>query len=223
MCGRFASTTPPDAVARLFKTVGPLPNVAPSWNVAPSQQAMTVRRHPETGDRHLELGTWGLVPHWTKDLKASRKPINARAETVATSPMFRDAFHRRRCIVPADAFYEWQAREGAPKQPYAIARQDGQMLAFAGLWEGWCGPAREVLRTFTIIVTAANEDLAPIHDRMPVILEERDWPAWLGDAEGDPSRMLRPAAAGVLRIWPVSTWVNKPANNGPELLETEER
>ena len=219
MCGRFASTTPPASVATLFKTVGPVPNAAPSWNIAPSQPAMVVRRHPETGERHLDLLTWGLVPHWTKELAKARKPINARAETVATSPMFREAFHRGRCIVPADAFYEWQAQEAGPKQPYAIARRDGELLAFAGLWEGWRGPAGEILRTFTIIVTAANEDLAPIHDRMPVILEQRDWPAWLGEQEADPTELLRPAEAGTVRIWPVSTRVNKPANNDAALLE----
>ncbi len=219
MCGRFASTTPPASVARLFKTSGAVPNAAPSWNVAPSQPAMVVRRHPETGERRLDLLTWGLVPHWTKDLAKARKPINARAETVATSPMFREAFHRRRCIVPADAFYEWQAQDDGPKQPYAIARRDGDLLAFAGLWEGWRGPAGEILRTFSIIVTAANEDLAPIHDRMPVILEQRDWPGWLGEQEADPTELLRPAEAGTVRIWPVSTRVNKPANNDAALLE----
>ena len=180
---------------------------------------MVVRRHPESGERRLDLLTWGLVPHWTKDLAKARKPINARAETVATSPMFREAFHRRRCIVPADAFYEWRAQGDGPKQPYAIARRDGDLLAFAGLWEGWRGPAGEILRTFTIIVTAANEDLSPIHDRMPVILEQRDWPAWLGEQEADPTELLRPAEAGAVRIWPVSTRVNKPANNDAALLE----
>ncbi|WP_288036991.1 SOS response-associated peptidase [Acidiphilium sp.] len=219
MCGRFASTTPPETVARRFKTAGPAPNAAPSWNVAPNQPAMVVRRHPRTGESHLDLLTWGIIPRWTKDLAKARKPINARAETVATSPMFRDAFHRRRCIVPADAFYEWQAQESGPKQPYAIARRDGEMLAFAGIWEGWRGPAAEILRTFSIIVTAANEDLAPIHDRMPVILEQRDWPAWLGDQEADPAELLRPAEAGTVRIWPVSARVNKPANNDAALLE----
>ena len=125
MCGRYASFLPPEAIARLFHTAGALPNVAPSWNVAPSQQGMAVRRHPETGERHLDLLTWGLVPHWTKDLRAARRPINARAETVETSPMFRDAFARRRALLPAQAFYEWQRTETAPKQPYAIARRDG--------------------------------------------------------------------------------------------------
>ena len=123
------------------------------------------------------------------------------------------------CIVPANAFYEWQARDDAPKQPYAIARSDGEMLAFAGMWEVWRGPGGDILRTFATIVTAANEDLAPIHHRMPVILEQRDWPAWLGEQEADPAELVRPAEAGTVRIWPVSTRVNKPANNDAALLE----
>lgn len=219
MCGRFASTTPPETVARLFNATGPIPNAPPSWNVAPSQPAMVVRRHPETRERHLDLLTWGLVPHWTKDIAKARKPINARAETVASSPMFRDAFHRRRCIVPADAFYEWRTRNAGPKQPYAIARRDGSPLAFAGLWEGWRGSAGEVLRSFAIVVTAANDDVAPIHDRMPVILEARDWPAWLDEEQGDLRAMLAPGAVGLLRLWLVSARVNRPVNNGPDLLD----
>ena len=216
MCGRFASTTPPDAVARRFKTAGPVPNAAPSWNVAPSQPAMVVRWHPESGERRLDLLTWGLVPHWTKDLAKARKPINARAETVATSPMFRDAFHRRRCIVPADAFYEWQATPDG-KRPHAIARADGAMIAFAGLWESWRAPGDEVLRSFTILTTAANDALRPLHARMPVLIEPADWPLWLGETAGEPAALLRPSAAA-LRIWPVCARVNNVRNDGPDLL-----
>lgn len=219
MCGRFASSLPPEMVARIFKTTGPLPNAAPSWNIAPSQEAIAVRRHPETGDRRLSLLSWGFVPHWTKDLREARKPINARAETVATSRMFRDAFGRRRCLVPADAFYEWQAREDGPKQPYAIARADGEPLALAGIWEGRRGPDGDVIRSFAIIVTEANAQMAPIHNRMPVIIEPEDWPAWLGEIESDASELLRPAAAGALRLWPVSARVNRPANNDGQLLD----
>lgn len=205
-------------MARLFRTVGPVPNHAASWNVAPRQDALVVRRHHETGERHLNLLTWGLVPAWTKELAAARRPINARAETVATSGMFRSAFAARRCIVPADAFYEWKVSAGA-KQPYAVARGDGQPMAFAGLWEGWRAPDGEVLRTFTIITTEANAVLAPIHARMPVVLEPADWPAWLGETSGDPAGLMRPAGEDVLRAWPVSTRVNNVRNDGPELLE----
>ena len=159
--------------------MNPVPNVAPSWNVAPTQNATVVRRHPETGERHLDLLTWGLVPHWTKDIHQARRPINARAETVATSAMFRGALAQRRCLVPADAFYEWKAMPGG-KQPYAIARQDGAPLAFAGLWEGWRWPNGDVLRTFAIITTEANATMTDIHDRMPAspkrkLDEDRVW------------------------------------------------
>jgi putative SOS response-associated peptidase YedK len=179
---------------------------------------MVVRRHPETGERHLDLLTWGLVPHWTKDLRAARRPINARAETVATSPMFRDAFARRRALIPAQAFYEWQRTENGSKQPYAIARRDSETLAFAGVWEGWRSPEGEVLRSFAIIVTAANATMAPIHDRMPVIVEPPDWPLWLGETEGEAASLLHPAAEDTLRVWPVSTRVNRPASDDADLL-----
>ncbi|MGA3400946.1 MAG: SOS response-associated peptidase [Acetobacteraceae bacterium] len=221
MCGRYAAFLPAEAVARLFHTVNPLPNVAASWNVAPSQNAMVVRRHPETGERHLDLLKWGLVPHWTKDLAHAQRPINARAETVATGGMFRSAFAQRRCIVPADAFYEWQVQP-AGKQPYAIARRDGQPLAFAGLWEGYRAPDSTVLRSFTIVTTHASAEMAPLHSRMPVILEPADWPAWLGEVEAAPTALLHPAPEGTLRYWPVSRNVNTPKNNSADLLDPVE-
>jgi putative SOS response-associated peptidase YedK len=190
-------------LARLFRTVNRLPNVAPSWNIAPSQDAMVVRRHPETGERHLDLLKWGLLPSFTKDPIHADRPINARAETVSTSGMFRSAFARRRCLVPADAFYEWKIVDGG-KQPYAIARTDDQPMAFAGLWEGFRWPDGTIARTFTIITTNANATMAELHDRMPVIVEDRDWPLWLGEVGDDPATVLRPAADDVLRVWPVS-------------------
>jgi len=140
MCGRYASFLPPEAVARFFQTTNALPNIGPSWNVAPSQQAMVVRRHPETGERHLDLLQWGLLPYWTKEPAQARRPINARAETIAASPMVRQAFAKRRALVPAGAFYEWRKTRIA-KQPLAIARSDGELLAFAGLWEGYRWPS----------------------------------------------------------------------------------
>lgn len=220
MCGRFANYRPPSEIQKIFKTINPIPNFQPSWNIAPSQMAPVVRVNPETHERSLDLLYWGLVPHWTKDLKAARNPINARAETVATSPLFRAAYVARRCIVPADAFYEWRQGEGEPKQPFAIARLDGQPLALAGLWEGWKAPgAGKVIRSFTIITTSANEAMARIHDRMPVILEEATWPVWLGEKTGEPLDLLKPVDDGVLNMWPIGTAVNSPRHNGPELLE----
>ena len=163
---------------------------------------MVVRPHPEMGERHLDLLQWGLVPSWTKDpATAKTKPINARAETVTTSGMFRGAFAQRRCLVPAEAFYEWKATE-AGKQPCAIAREDGQPMAFAGLWEGYRWPSVEVLRTYTIVTTTPNAEMAELHNRMPVILERADWPAWLGETRGDPAALMRPSPDRTLWAWP---------------------
>lgn len=218
MCGRYAAFLPAEAVARLFHTVNPTPNVAPSWNVAPTQSAMVVRRHPETGERHLDLLSWGLLPSWTKDPAKAHRPINARAETIATSGLFRGAFKSRRCIVPADAFYEWQAMASG-KQPFAVARQDGQPMAFAGLWEGFRRPDDTIARTFTVATTNANVDIAALHDRMPVILEQADWSVWLGETEGDIAALLHSSPERTLRLWAVSRRVNTPRNNLPDLLD----
>jgi putative SOS response-associated peptidase YedK len=232
MCGRYVITTPPDAIREAFEIMTELPNAGPSWNVAPTQSAPVVRRHPATGARHLDLLHWGLVPHFERDPKAARKPINARAETVRTLPSFRGAYATRRCLVPADAFYEWRnwretpdaaeaQREGErppAKQPFAVARADGAFMALAGLWEGWRGPDGTVLRSFAIVTTDANEALRPLHARMAVIVEPADWPLWLGEADGDPGTLLRPSDAA-LRIWPVSTRVNSVRNNDAALLD----
>ena len=217
MCGRYAAFRSLQEVQRLFGTVGSLPNDAPTWNMAPTRSAPVVRRHPETGDRHLDLLRWGLIPHWTKDLKEARQPINARSESAATTPMFRDALLRRRCLIPVDAFYEWQVTpEG--KIPHAIARADSLPLSFAGLWEGWRAPDGEVFRTFTILTTEACPALRHLHERMPVILEPADWMDWLGEVDSDTTQLMRPSTTK-LRIWPVSTAVNNVRNDGPALLE----
>jgi putative SOS response-associated peptidase YedK len=218
MCGRFAAQLPPEFIRRLFRTDGEVPNISANWNVAPTDPAMVIRLNRDTKQRSLDILRWGLVPYFTKDLKKAQRPINARAETVAGSSVFRAAFAKRRCIVPADAFYEWKAVADG-KQPYAIARTDGAPLAFAGLWEGWRADDGEVLRTFTILTTAANADMARLHTRMPVILEEEDWRAWLGEVDRDPLALLRPAVEGVLRIWKVSRAVNSVKNNGAALLD----
>ena len=218
MCGRFASSLPPEAIARLFRTTGTPPNLAPNWNTAPSQDAMVVRRHPETSERRLDTLRWGLVPPFTKDFRVAPKPFNVRSETVATSGMFRRALAKRRAIVPADAYYEWQATPTG-KQPYAIARGDEAPMAFAGLWETWRAPDGEAVQTFAILTTGANRPMLALHERMPVVLEEADWPLWLGEVDGDAVGLLRPAADDVLRLWPVSRAVNIVRNNGAELLD----
>ncbi|WP_158742186.1 SOS response-associated peptidase [Acidisphaera sp. L21] len=218
MCGRYASQLPADTIRALFATTGPVPNVAPSWNVAPTQPAMVVRRHPDTGERRLDLLQWGLVPSWTKDPRAARRPINARAETAAGSGMFKSALATRRCLIPADAFYEWQARADG-KQPFAIARADGAPLAFAGLWEGWRGADGEILRSFTILTIGANAAMRVLHERMPVILEHGDWAVWLDPASAHATTLMQAAANDMLRFWPVSRAVNAVRNNGPQLLD----
>lgn len=220
MCGRFANSKTPDEMRSMFRTVNSLPSFEPNYNVAPSQSVPVIRVNAE-GQRSLDLLTWGLVPHWATDLRAERKPINARAETVTSSPMFRSAFQARRCLVPADAFYEWrQSTACEAKQPFAIARQDGLALAFAGVWEGWRAPGElKVIRSFAILTTAANKDMAPIHDRMPVLLEEASWPIWLVEEPGNPVDLMRSADDGLLDLWPVSANVNSPRNNNASLLD----
>ena len=184
MCGRYASFLPAEALAQLFGTVNPLPNLEPTWNMAPTRDAPVVRLSKD-GERHLDALKWGLIPYFTKDLKKARKPINARDDNVATSGMFREAFAKRRCLVPAPVYYEWRD-DPEGKTPFAVARVDGDPVAFAGIWERWKSPEGETLRTFATITTDANQLVGQIQDRMPVIIETENWPLWLGEVEGDP-------------------------------------
>ena len=217
MCGRYAAVLPAEHIAALFQTKGPSPNWAGTWNMAPTRDAPVIRRHPETGERNFGLLRWGLVPHWIKDLKDARQPINARGETIAVTPMFRDAFARRRCLVPANAFYEWQTTPSG-KLPWAIARADSAPLVFAGLWEGWRGAGGEIVRSFAIVTTSASENIRPLHERMPVVLEASDWPLWLGETEGDARGLIRTSGAA-FRTWRVSAEVNNVRNDSPSLLD----
>lgn len=222
MCGRYHSTLPREAMRTIFKVDGLIPDLPARYNIAPTQPIPIIRRAVD-GDRELAIVRWGLVPYWSPGPKEQKGDmINARAETVSTKPAFRDAFRRRRCIIPATGFYEWRP-EGKGKQPYAINRRDGQPMAFAGLWERWKSQeTNEVMESTTIIVTDANEALAPIHDRMPVILldeaEIENWldPATPPDALKD---LLRPCPADVLVTYPVSRRVSSPANDDPQLID----
>ncbi|NHN87190.1 SOS response-associated peptidase [Acetobacter conturbans] len=218
MCGRFANAMPVDLMRELFGTTGPLPNWEPSWNIAPSQKAPIVRLRHETGQCHLDLLQWGLIPHWSKEV--GRQPINARAETVASSPMFRSAFAARRALVPASAYYEWQ-RGSSPKQPWAFRHKGGGAIALAGLWESWEHEG-ELIRTFLIITTQADALMRPIHDRMPVAVRQADWPLWLGGETRDAQALLRPETSDTLECYPVSAVVNSVRNDGPQLLERDE-
>jgi putative SOS response-associated peptidase YedK len=218
MCGRYAITKAPEDLLRWFKVSGTPANFPPHYNAAPGQDLPVVRLHPERGERVIGMLRWGLIPYWSKDSKIAWKCINARGETVKTAPAFRDAYQRRRCLVPANAFFEWKAN-GKTKQPYAIAMRDREPFAFAGLWENWKNRATdEWLRTFTILTTKPNEVVAPLHNRMPVILAPGDYDEWL-DTETDPAALIKPYAAGEMVSWPVSTRVNKPENDDETILD----
>lgn len=226
MCGRYSITSAPEAMRRLFDLSGPLPNVQPRYNVAPTQDAPVVGFRAEEGERKLAMLRWGLVAFWSDGPDSPYSMINARAETVRSKPAFRTAFKERRCLVPADGFYEWKAQgKGKTKQPYRIVRQDDEPFAFAGLWEHWKpkeGQEGEPINSFTIIVTNANELLKPVHDRMPVILRPEDYTLWLEggpDAADDAEVLLRPFPSEQLRADPVSTRVNSPQNDDPSCIE----
>jgi putative SOS response-associated peptidase YedK len=184
--------------------------------MAPTIHAPVVRL--TAGERHLDVLKWGLVPYFTKDLKEARKPINARDDNVAKSGMFREAFAKRRCLVPAAAYYEWLDGPNG-KVPFAVARLDGEPVVFGGMWEEWRSPEGKKLRTFATITTDANKQLSVIQERMPVIIERQNWPLWLGETEGDPTSLLHAAPEDVLRVWPVDKKVGNFRNDGPDLLE----
>lgn len=219
MCGRFFLQRDPAGLARYFGTSNAVPNLRPSWNVAPTQDSAVVRRHPETGARHLDLLRWGLVPRWAKDASGGARMMNARAESIAQKPAFRDAFRKRRCLVPMDGFYEWR-QEGARKQPYAVAMADGSPMAAAGLWEGWQQPDGTWLRTFTVITTDANAKLAPVHERMPVLLARDAFDAWLdpGSSREVLQALLTPCPPEWLACWPVPARVGRVAENDAGLI-----
>jgi putative SOS response-associated peptidase YedK len=239
MCGRFVSAKAPDDIARYFDAEEPEALLERSYNVAPTNDVYAVTA--EGGIRKVEAFHWGLVPSWAKDPKIGSKMINARAEGIQGKNAYRAAFKRRRCIIPADGFYEWEKIQGAKrKQPHYIHRPDGEMLAFAGLWEVWRGPkdkkakgdeAAEAppspfedspLRSCTIITTTANETIGKLHDRMPVVLPASAWEEWLDPSNDDVDtlgKLLVPAPASLVVTHPVSTEVNTVRNKGPELVE----
>jgi putative SOS response-associated peptidase YedK len=217
MCGRYASILSPELIARVFGASGPLPNYEITWNMAPTKSAPIIRIDPEAGERRIAVAEWGLIPAFTKDVAKARKPINARSETVTRSPLFKGVFAQRRCLVPLAAYYEWR-HDPTGKTPFAIARENGEPVAFGGMWEEWHSPDGETLRTFATLTTEANSELALIQDRMPVIIEKSDWAVRLGEAVGDPQTLMHPLPADRLCVWPVSRAVNS-VKHGPELLE----
>jgi putative SOS response-associated peptidase YedK len=224
MCGRFTQERPASELAEIFAAEPLADELGARYNVAPTDDAFVVVQREDR--RAITAYRWGLIPHWSTDLKGGSRMFNARAETITTSPAFREAFVRRRCIVPVDSFYEWK-REGTIRQPYRIGRADGRPLALAGLWAGWRDPALdEVRRTFTIITAGPNTAMADLHDRMPVVLDERDWDRWLSDGRSpsgaDPSELLgllQPTDDLALRIYAVNRYVNDVRRDGPELIQ----
>ena len=219
MCGRFSQQRPASEFAEIFGAEPLVDDLGGHYNVAPTDQALVVVQREDR--RAITAYRWGLVPHWATDAKVANRAFNARAETVATSPLFADAFRRKRCLVPVDAFYEWNRTAGA-RQPYAIGREDGEPLVLAGLWSGWRDPAADaVRRTFTIITTTPNETMARIHDRMPVILADDDWATWIDPRLSDRGEILGLLSARrepELIVRPVSRLVNDVRNDGPELV-----
>ncbi|MBK1698825.1 SOS response-associated peptidase [Rhodovibrio salinarum] len=229
MCGRYSITSPPDTIQRIFQ-VPELPNLPARYNVAPTQDVPVVRvggdqEGPEAdGGRHLVQLRWGLVPFWADDPSIGVKMINARADSASDKPAFRAAFRRRRCLVVADGFYEWQAaaEKGQRKQPYRIEFQDRRPFGFAGLWERWTDPqTQSVLETCTILTTEANDALKPIHPRMPVILAPEAFDAWLAPESNleTAKTLLRSDPGEDLTAYPISTRVNAVKNDDPALLE----
>jgi putative SOS response-associated peptidase YedK len=216
MCGRFTLAAPAAEIADFFEVDARL-NLRPRYNIAPTQEIPVVRAKEE--GRELALLRWGLVPAWAKDPAIGNRMINARAESVAEKPAFRAAFKARRCLVPADGFYEWQ-RAGKRKQPFYIRRKDRAPFAFAGLYERWHDRAEsESLETFAIITTEPNSLMAPIHNRMPVIIPEEAYDRWLDPEEtGDPD-LLVPYPEEELTAYPISTWVNSPAHDDERCIE----
>jgi putative SOS response-associated peptidase YedK len=224
MCGRFARRSTQEVLADWFGVeLEDMPFFAPTYNAAPQSTQPVVRMDRDTGKRAVALLRWGLIPFWAKDAKFGYTTINARAEEVASKPAYREALKKRRCLVPADAFYEWQRIDAKTKNPFAIALRSREPYAFAGLWERWTPKDGEALETFTIVTTDPNELMETIHNRMPVIVEKRDYDRWLepGDAEHPPVDLLRPYPAEKMVAWPVSARVGNVRNNDAELLEPE--
>ncbi len=216
MCGRFANLLPNDAMARLF-AAAPANDLSegPNFNICPTNQIHVVTT--DAGQRRLGAMRWGFVPGWYKTATDGPLLINARAETLAEKPAFREACRTRRCLIPASGFYEWTKDETGKRLPWYINPTEAAPLAMAGVWQSW-GKAGDAIATCAIITTTANAALSHIHTRMPVIIAPQDWPLWLGEAGHGAARLMRPAPEGALKFWRVSTAVNSNRASGADLI-----
>ena len=215
MCGRFALKAPPAELVTYFG-LDECMDFEPRYNIPPGTEIAVIRQSPE-GQRVLHALRWGLIPHWAKDPGIGSKLNNARGESVQEKPSFRDAFKRRRCLIPADGFFEWKT-EGKAKQPYFFSHRSGKPLAMAGLWESWKAPDGTIIRTACIITTAANALMAPVHDRMPVLIGPDDWQAWLSESSDAVITLVRPCAEADLQAWPVDRRVSRTTENDQGLI-----
>lgn len=220
MCGRFTLIAPGETIADHFG-LPEAPQLAPRYNIAPTQPIAAVRVSESSKQRELTYFHWGLIPRWAKDPSMGSRMINARSETAAEKPSFRAAFKYRRCLVPADGFYEWQKLNGT-KQPVRIQTQNGDPFAIAGLWEHWQSPDGSEIESCTLLTTNPNELLAQVHNRMPVILAPEDYDLWLDPGAQHPAEiqhLLKPYPADEMTFYPVSTYVNNPRNEDPRCIE----
>ena len=219
MCGRFTQERPTSELAEIFEAEDLAADPGARYNVAPTDPAVVVVQRAER--RAITAYRWGLIPHWAESPKGGARMINARAETLTRSPAVREAFRRRRCLVPVDSFYEWR-RDGSVRQPFRICRPNREPFALAGLWAGWHdAETGEVVRSFTIVTTGPNDLMRPLHDRMPVVVPPEAWAAWLDPKHPDPSELVNllvPAEGGLLEAYAVSRAVNDVRNDGPGLI-----
>ncbi len=220
MCGRYALDAPRSQLCRRF-SLDQCVELAPRYNIAPGSEIPVIRQSP-AGLRVLHLLRWGLLPQWAKDQSLGTTLINARGESLAAKPAFRDAFRRRRCLIPASGFYEWRAAatQGVTrKQPCYISLKSAETMALGGLWEAWTSPAGDVVRSCCIVTIGANQLLRPIHQRMPLILPPEHWQAWLAAAADQVGMLIQPLPGSELQVWPVSHRVGKATENDPALIE----
>jgi putative SOS response-associated peptidase YedK len=231
MCGRYRLSRRKQIIEEYFDAADWQDDWSPRYNIAPTQPVPVIRQHPKEPVRQISTMRWGLIPHWAKDASGAAGTINARSETAATKPAFRDPLKFRRCLIPADAFYEWK-RTATSKQPFCFEVIDGELFAFAGLWDGWKNPEGQWIKTCTILTTTPNAVTSAIHDRMPVILDPDSYDLWLDPGMQDVraiSELLKPYDAHSMRCYPVSTRINNVANDDEEcsrsveLLETQDR